>query len=155
MQSFAGLCRYRSHGCHLDYNVFRIMFIVRDRRLVKVSGLSVFRSFRFRSFRFRSFRFYNGSTLMQLVSCSECDWPVTHATGRTDRREECCERGYYDLHRQLNHSLFLHNSSFFSAIRVSSSPPKLGGGRGGLNNGLPLSTVGTQEQWSVSVFITP
>jgi hypothetical protein len=27
--------------CHLDYNVFRIMFIVRDRRLVKVSGLSV------------------------------------------------------------------------------------------------------------------
>jgi hypothetical protein len=38
-----------------------------------------------------------------------------HTTRRTDRREEGCERSYYHLHRQLNHSLLLHDliSLFF------------------------------------------
>ena len=38
--------------------------------------------------------------------------PYPHATGRTNRRQKCCERGYYHLHRQLNHSLLLHTRIF-------------------------------------------
>ena len=35
-------------------------------------------------------------------------WPVAHTTRRADRRQECCERGYYHLHRQLDDALLLH-----------------------------------------------
>ena len=35
---------------------------------------------------------------------------MPHTTRGTNRREECCERGYYHLHRQLNHTLLLHSS---------------------------------------------
>ena len=38
--------------------------------------------------------------------------PNSHATGRSNRRQKCCERGYYHLHRQLNHSLLLHTRIF-------------------------------------------
>ena len=31
---------------------------------------------------------------------------VTHTTGRCDGRQEGCERGYYNLHRNLNNPLF-------------------------------------------------
>ena len=34
---------------------------------------------------------------------------VPHARGRANRRQECCERGYYHLHRQLDDPLLLHN----------------------------------------------
>ena len=34
--------------------------------------------------------------------------PASHATGRSQCRQECGERGYYHLHRQLNHTLLLH-----------------------------------------------
>ena len=33
----------------------------------------------------------------------------SHAAGRSDRRQECRERSYYHLHRQLNQSLLLHD----------------------------------------------
>ena len=36
---------------------------------------------------------------------------MTHATRGRDGRQEGRERGYYHLHRNLNHSL-LHNSEF-------------------------------------------
>ena len=87
-------------------------------------------------------------------------WPVAHTTRRADRRQECRERGYYHLHRQLDDLLLLHTIFRFfsvvrwcggqplsrleardysaaesSALRVTSSPPKLGGVRGGLNAG--------------------
>ena len=55
------------------------------------------------------------------------DGAMSHATGSPDCRQKCRERGYYHLHRQLNDPLFLHTSPFFSALRVFSSPPKLGG----------------------------
>ena len=32
----------------------------------------------------------------------------THTTGCSQCREECRERGYYHLHRQLHNSLLLH-----------------------------------------------
>ena len=38
---------------------------------------------------------------------------LTHTTRRTYRRQECCERGYYHLHRQLYDSLLLHGSMLF------------------------------------------
>ena len=38
----------------------------------------------------------------------ERDGGKTHATGSAQCRQECRERSYYHLHRQLNHSLFLH-----------------------------------------------
>ena len=40
---------------------------------------------------------------------------VSHAAGRSQCRQECRERGYYHLHRQLDDPLFLHNLllSFF------------------------------------------
>ena len=41
---------------------------------------------------------------------SECYRPVAHARGRSKCRQECCERGYYNLHRQLNQSLVLHSA---------------------------------------------
>ena len=31
---------------------------------------------------------------------------VAHATGRCDGRQEGCESGYYNLHRDLNDALF-------------------------------------------------
>ncbi len=34
-----------------------------------------------------------------------------HTARRTQCREECRERSYYHLHRQLNDPLLLHNSS--------------------------------------------
>jgi len=37
---------------------------------------------------------------------------MTHTTRGTNRREECCERGYYHLHRQLHNSLLLHRLQF-------------------------------------------
>ena len=55
--------------------------------------------------------------------------PQSHTTGSSDRRQKCRECSYYHLHRQLNHPLLFHNSSFFCVII---SPPKLGGARGGL-----------------------
>ena len=33
---------------------------------------------------------------------------MSHATRSRDCREECCERGYYHLHRQLNHPFLRH-----------------------------------------------
>jgi len=33
---------------------------------------------------------------------------MTHTTGRRDGRQEGCESGYYNLHRNLNKTL-LHN----------------------------------------------
>ena len=33
---------------------------------------------------------------------------MAHATRSPNRRQECCERGYYYLHRQLDDLLFLH-----------------------------------------------
>ena len=38
---------------------------------------------------------------------------MTHARGGADGRQECCERGYYHLHRQLDDALLLHGSIFF------------------------------------------
>ena len=71
---------------------------------------------------------------------------AAHTRGGADGRQECCERGYYHLHRKLDDLLFLHTICVFSrkeegdysggglsALRVTSSPPKLGGVRGGLN----------------------
>ena len=57
---------------------------------------------------------------------------LSHATGSSQCRQECRERSYYNLHRQLNKSLFLHFSLINSALRVFISPPELGGVRGGL-----------------------
>ena len=68
---------------------------------------------------------------VDLIECPlERHRAEAHARGGAQCRQECRERGYYHLHRQLNHSLFLHSSSFFSTIRVS-SPPPTGGVRGG------------------------
>ena len=33
---------------------------------------------------------------------------VSHATGRAQCRQECCESGYYHLHHYLNQSILLH-----------------------------------------------
>ena len=40
-------------------------------------------------------------------------WPVAHTTRRADRRQECRERGYYHLHRQLDDTLLLHTIFVF------------------------------------------
>ena len=40
----------------------------------------------------------------------------THATRCPECRQECRERGYYHLHRQLNHSLFFHLRSISFAL---------------------------------------
>ena len=39
----------------------------------------------------------------------ECYRAVAHAACRGDGRQEGGERGYYNLHRNLNQSLLLHN----------------------------------------------
>ena len=49
----------------------------------------------------------------RVSSWSECYWPVAYARGGADGREECCERGYYHLHRQLDNTLFLHTRILF------------------------------------------
>ena len=38
---------------------------------------------------------------------------MAHTRGGADGREECCERGYYHLHRQLDDPLSLHTLIFF------------------------------------------
>ena len=43
------------------------------------------------------------------INFSERDGAVAHATGSAQCREECCERGYYNLHRQLDESFLFHN----------------------------------------------
>ena len=42
---------------------------------------------------------------------------LTHTTRGTNRRQKCRERGYYHLHRQLDHSLLLHDLISFSFCR--------------------------------------
>ena len=42
--------------------------------------------------------------------------PVAHATGRCDGRQEGCERGYYDLHRNLYYTLLHLLISFLLGI---------------------------------------
>ena len=37
-------------------------------------------------------------------------WAMTHATGRAQCRYKRCDCGYYNLHRDVNNSLPLHNS---------------------------------------------
>ena len=52
---------------------------------------------------------------------SECERAVAHATRGGDGRQEGCECGYYDLHRNLNKT-FLHDSSLFilhSSLRLN------------------------------------
>ena len=56
---------------------------------------------------------------------SECYRAVAHTRGGADGREECCERGYYHLHRQLNYFLLLHDSMCFSVVRGSGGQPLL------------------------------
>ena len=40
---------------------------------------------------------------------SEVEWSVTHAARSGECREECCERGYYHLHRKLNEAFLVHS----------------------------------------------
>ena len=42
--------------------------------------------------------------------------PVPHTTRRCDGRQEGCERGYYDLHRNLNETLLHLLISFLLGI---------------------------------------
>ena len=42
----------------------------------------------------------------------------THAAGRAECRDECCERGYYHLHRHLNKTFRFHSIFNFSIKRV-------------------------------------
>ena len=44
------------------------------------------------------------------------DGALPHATGRSDRRQKCRERGYYHLHRQLNDPLLLHLLNSFLVL---------------------------------------
>ena len=54
---------------------------------------------------------------------------VAHATRSPNRRQECRERGYYHLHRQLDDLLFLHTIfRFFSVVRGTASS-EAGGAR--------------------------
>ena len=57
---------------------------------------------------------------MQSESGAITEWPsavleraATHAAGCSQCRQECRERGYYHLHRQLDDPLLLHGSMFF------------------------------------------
>jgi len=43
----------------------------------------------------------------------------THATRCPECRQECRERGYYHLHRQLNHSLFFHDALRFISFHFA------------------------------------
>ena len=52
------------------------------------------------------------SLFLGSVFCSEYKWAASHATRGGDGRQEGRERGYYNLHRNLNDSL-LHNSLIF------------------------------------------
>ena len=47
----------------------------------------------------------------------ERDWSEAHATRGCDGREEGCESGYYDLHRDLDDAFF-HASPPFRLILV-------------------------------------
>ena len=77
---------------------------------------------------------------MRVLFHLDPDGSMSHAARRCDGRQEGCERGYYDLHRNLYYTLlhllisFLLFLSLFCACLVSVSPPKLGGARGGLNH---------------------
>ena len=51
-------------------------------------------------FTFQSFTFHSFTLHLERSSA--------HARGCAKCRQECCERGYYHLHRQLNDPLFLH-----------------------------------------------
>ena len=44
--------------------------------------------------------------LIPVALLIEWERPVTHARRGRDGREEGCESGYYDLHRDLNDTLF-------------------------------------------------
>jgi hypothetical protein len=46
---------------------------------------------------------------------------LPHTRGRCDGRQEGCEGGYYNLHRYLNNSVRLHNSSFSQFLKTSFS----------------------------------
>ena len=51
----------------------------------------------------------------------EWERPVTHARRGRDGREEGCESGYYDLHRDLDDSLF-HDPCFLFGNNIAVDP---------------------------------
>jgi len=51
-------------------------------------------------------------SLNRSLHFSKADRPMPHATRGRDGRQECRERGYYHLHRNLNN--LLHSTSIFS-----------------------------------------
>ena len=53
----------------------------------------------------------------------------SHTTRGRNGRQECRERGYYHLHRNLNQSCFFHNCQL-SIVLVETSPPPYWGGKG-------------------------
>ena len=71
--------------------VFKGIVIDLDRRLVKVSG-----------------PFFVAPDGLPMSVRVRSERPVSHATRRGECREECCERGYYHLHRQLNDPFLRH-----------------------------------------------
>ena len=54
-------------------------------------------------------------SLFHLFTFSPLKRPIPHATGRSDCRQKCRERGYYHLHRQLNDPLLLHTRIPFAS----------------------------------------
>jgi hypothetical protein len=52
------------------------------------------------------------SALSSILQFFNLEGSVAHAARRGDGRQEGCESGYYDLHRNLNKTLFLHSLRF-------------------------------------------
>ena len=55
---------------------------------------------------------------------------LSHTARCSNRRQECRERSYYHLHRQLNHTLFFHYLPPFCALSIYFSPEVRGSQRG-------------------------
>ena len=54
--------------------------------------------------------FEKGRHLPMTAHFLERNWSVAHTTRGRDGRQEGRERGYYNLHRNLNHTLFIRCS---------------------------------------------
>ena len=52
------------------------------------------------------------------VRLKQRQWTVSHAAGRAQCRQKCCESGYYHLHRHLNKTILLHTLLLTSAISL-------------------------------------
>ena len=70
------------------------------------------------SFIKRGCAYFDTPSFTDLLTFLEPNRSLPHTTGSSDRRQECRERSYYHLHRQLHNPLLLHSLPPFFSVTL-------------------------------------